>query len=359
MFPFSRLVGSSLGFLAVGSTGVAVTPFSLSDPSFWDLMYSEGNRKKGDYDFESLRLKEQELKQKLEEIGKTLSSGLEAASSLKERQLSNIKKGFELIEKHESSLKNKYEEFRHKIDLMTKWVQRESGIASKKMQTQQTLELIKLYEKALKKINEKFYEWDKTIHEIVCVIKKGEQADSNCLEESKYTPFENMIASIKGNAQSVPPPAPRAKRAVQGQEELASDAAKAELAKVQRELENLSQQLEFTWRKSLASKGRLVSEARKFSRYEAFMDYAKAYIDVQKLLLKRKIAQDTKEAESLVKKINGITEVIVQSNQVIEKLKIQYTDWKAYENQITTSLCSLHTISIERCSNSEASYDDL
>ncbi|AFO52240.1 hypothetical protein MHLP_03300 [Candidatus Mycoplasma haematolamae str. Purdue] len=201
MFPFAKIVGSSLGFLTVGSTGVAVTPNLFAAGS--DFLYKERNKKQNYFNLAFFESEEQTLRQKLEELSKKLNSGLKATESLKEEQIKNIKTAFELVKKNELSLKQKYQEIAAKVQQLTQWLEKESKVAEQKMKTTQTIELLNFYEKAFKKISEKFKEWDDTVYEIICEINRVDKSSKNCKEEAEKSSLKGILTAIvKGIGQT-------------------------------------------------------------------------------------------------------------------------------------------------------------
>ncbi|AFO52238.1 hypothetical protein MHLP_03290 [Candidatus Mycoplasma haematolamae str. Purdue] len=360
MFTFAKIVGSSLGFLTVGSTGIFVVPFSLSDH-----LTKEVKKRKVRLDLKNLEGRDQALKAELEKLSSTLNSGLLSVESLKGHHLSNIQKAFDFISKNEESLKSKYQELTKKVEELTKWIERESEVSSKKMKTQQTLELLKFYETILKKLNDKFREWDLTIHEIICVIQQDTDTNLDCKKKAELTSYASMLSLIKQGSHfssSVPPPATqRKKREAKAQEaqELASVKAKEELKKVGEELEKISQSLETTWKNFLTNRGKILDERQHFTTYQSFLDLAAAFVEDEKVSLRGKIREITKDSESLVEKINDLTAFIVKSSKVIEDLKVYYSILKRHEGKVTASLCSLPTITKEDCFVSEPNLESL
>ncbi|AFO52239.1 hypothetical protein MHLP_03295 [Candidatus Mycoplasma haematolamae str. Purdue] len=154
----------------------------------------------------------------------------------------------------------------------------------------------------------------------------------------------------------MPPPAQkgrqkRSAKSSQPQEELASEKAKKELEDVKKELEKMTQNIESSWKNLLGWQQRITDEKQTMKFYEAALDFSSAFIEAQKVVLKGKIARDTKDSEGLVQKINTLTSFMVKASKALEDLKAHHTTLKYYEGKISTSLCGLKTISRAGCSS--------
>ncbi|AFO52242.1 hypothetical protein MHLP_03310 [Candidatus Mycoplasma haematolamae str. Purdue] len=360
MFHFSRLVGISLGGLTAGSTGIAVTPTLLRDALFLDSLYKEEKKTKSSFDLDGLRKEDQKTKSALDKLNSQLNQGLSAIETLKTRQVSLIKAGFSSIEKKEEEFRQKYDSLSKKIQSLTELLKQESSIASKKMNVQQNLQLLSIYEKAFDQLNNQFYSWDSTIQEIICVLKEPTKNEENkCKGEGLIAPLRNMFredeksSRLFGSSTTVAGGAPsrttRSTRDTSQVEATASQTAMAELEKVRQALEQMSKNLENSWKESLKKKGETMSHKSKLQNYQAYLEYAQALTDFQRVLLKGKVTEDTEASRELVKTINDLTEFIVRVGRALENLKAHYVVLKAYEGKIATSLCNLKTIPREGC----------
>ncbi|AFO52228.1 hypothetical protein MHLP_03240 [Candidatus Mycoplasma haematolamae str. Purdue] len=351
MFTFSKVVGTSLGALALGSTGIVVAPAVLKDLPL-DLFTKQKERLKGSLDLEILKGVEQQLKSELDNLKGKLDLALRVTSALGNKRLSQMHEKFKKVEESEGNLKEKYLELTKKVEELSKLLSEESSETEKKLKAQSVQALADTYSQYYDALSRHFHKWDRTILEIVCAInstqtkptkKKEEEDEQECeipsLVSRVYGKPETQAGSGGGHQQA----------SGSSQTGEASQEALKKLNEVKAALESMSNNIERGWKQILFDKSKSEHIKIAFETYGAYLDYLIQLIKTSKEKKKLEIGETTNQAKEIVNQINKLNGEIVQVNKEWGKLKDQYTVIKTFEGKVKNELCNLNTIKAEDC----------